>query len=58
MPGAYPRVEHQKDASPGKAPALIINIDWKGLIVTSTLANYEHLYIAAVKRLIILGPVI
>jgi len=43
-PGAYPRVEHPKDASLGKAPALLANIrlGWKVLPGTNTPDYDEH----------------
>jgi len=43
-PGAYPRLEHMKGASLGKATALPANIGlgWKDLPGTNTLALYEN----------------
>jgi hypothetical protein len=43
-PGAYPRVEHLKDASLGKALALLTNIrlGWIGFPGTNTLAYYKN----------------
>jgi hypothetical protein len=44
MPGAYPRVEHLKDASLEYNLALLTNIglDWKNLPGINALAYYKH----------------
>jgi hypothetical protein len=44
MPGAYPRVDHLKDASLEYALALLTNIGlgWKNLLGTNALAYYKH----------------
>ncbi len=52
-PGAYYRVDHLRDASIGKALALItmIRLDWNFLAGTNTLAYYKYLKKMSIKVL-------
>jgi hypothetical protein len=56
--GAYPRVEHLKGISLGKAPALPTNtgLGWKGLPETNTLVYYGNPKITAIISFMIKAP--
>ncbi len=58
--GAWPKVQHLKDASLGYAQALPANIrlNWKGLPGTSASAYYKNSQLMAVKSFEILPQVL